>query len=59
METNKEIKASDIWNEDRLKGAKELMLSHSQKQSARRKLRNELLAILYRLEDDVGKKRKD
>lgn len=53
MKTGKEIKVSDIWNEDKQKGVKEFMLSHSKKQSAQRKLRNELLGIQYKLEDYI------
>lgn len=53
MKTSKETKVSDIWNEDKQKGVKEFMLSHSQKQSAQRKLRKELLAIQYMLEGNV------
>jgi antitoxin HigA-1 len=53
MKSSKEIKAADIWNEDKQKGLKDFILSHSKKQSPERKLRNELLAIQYRLEDYI------
>lgn len=53
MKKNKEIKAVDIWNEEKTKGLKDFILSHSQKQTAERKLRNELLAIQYKLEDYI------
>lgn len=59
MKNNKEIKVSDIWNEDKQKGVKEFMLSHSKKQSAERKLRNERLGIQYKLEDFVESEKID
>lgn len=54
MKTNKEVKAADVWNEEKQKGLKDFMLSHSQEQSAECKLHNELLAIQYKLEDYIG-----
>ncbi|GAB3024198.1 hypothetical protein GCM10027051_31050 [Niabella terrae] len=53
MVRNKEIQATDIWNEDKKSNLKSFILSHSQKQSKERKLKNELLAVQYQIEDYI------
>ena len=53
---NKEIQITDIWNEEKNKSIKEFILTHSQKQSKERKLRNELLSIQYQIEDYIDTK---
>lgn len=50
----KEIEITEIWNEDKATALKEFITLHSQKQSKERRLRNELLAIQYRIEDYIG-----
>ncbi|MCF0056335.1 hypothetical protein [Dyadobacter sp. CY356] len=50
---NKEIEVTEIWNDDKMKSLKEFITSHSEKQSKEQKLRNELLAIQYRIEDYI------
>lgn len=49
--SKKEIKCSTIWNKNKMSDLKALIRSQSQKQSEDRKLKNELLAIRYRMED--------
>ena len=51
---NKEIQLSDIWNEEKRISLKEFITTHSQKQSDEQKLRNELLAIQFRIEDYIS-----
>lgn len=53
MARNKEIQVSEIWNEDKMTGLKSFIRSQSQKQSKERKLKNELLAIQYQIEDYI------
>ncbi|WAC15234.1 helix-turn-helix transcriptional regulator [Dyadobacter pollutisoli] len=48
-----EILVEDIWNEQKKAGLKEFILSESAKQSEERRLRNELLAIQYRMQDYI------
>jgi plasmid maintenance system antidote protein VapI len=43
----------DIWNGQKKAGLKEFILSESAKQSEERRLRNELLAIQYRMQDYI------
>lgn len=50
----KEIEITEIWNEDKATALKDFITLHSQKQSKERRLRNELLAIQYRIEDYIG-----
>lgn len=50
---SKEIQINDIWNEDKRNSLKDFITTHSQKQSKERKLRNELLAIQFRIEDYI------
>ena len=49
----KEIQASAIWNEDKMTELKSFIRSQSQKQTQERKLKNELLAIQYQIEDYI------
>ena len=49
----KEIQTTEIWNDEKRNSLKEFITIHSQKQSKERKLRNELLAIQYRMEDYI------
>lgn len=50
---SKEIEITKIWNEEKSSSLKNFIISHSQKQSKERKLRNELLAIQYQIEDYI------
>lgn len=50
---SKEIQLTEIWNDDKRTSLKEFITVHSQKQSKEQKLRNELLAIQYRIEDYI------
>lgn len=50
---SKEIQITEIWNEEKRNALKDFIIVHSQKQSKERKLRNELLAIKYRIEDYI------
>ncbi len=50
---SKEIQITEIWNEDKRNTLNDFITVHSQKQSKERKLRNELLAIQYRIEDYI------
>lgn len=50
---SKEIEITDIWNEEKSNSLKDFIINHSQKQSKERKLRNELLAIQYQVEDYI------
>ena len=52
MKSN-EIQITDIWNEEKRNALKEFITVHSQKQSKEQKLRNELLAIQYQIEDYI------
>jgi plasmid maintenance system antidote protein VapI len=54
MKHNKEVQAAEIWNEDKAAQLKDFVLSHSKKQSKERKLKNELLAIQYQIEDYIA-----
>ena len=53
MTKTKEIQPEEIWNDEKKVGLKDFVLSHSKKQSKDRKLRNELLAIQYQIEDYI------
>lgn len=50
---NKEIQPSEIWNEKKSAALKDFISIHSQKQSKEQKLRTELLAIQYKIEDYI------
>lgn len=50
---NMEISVQDIWNEDKSEKLKDFVLQESKKQSRERKLKNELLAIKYKMEDYI------
>ncbi len=50
---NKEIVPTKIWNEKKKKSLSDFIITHSQKQTKERKLRNELLAIKYQIEDYI------
>lgn len=50
---NKEIQISDIWNEKKKADLKEIIKSHSSKQSKEQILKNQLLSIQYKLEDYI------
>ena len=61
MNTKKnKIKESDkdkIWNKEKLSKLKDYILSASKKQSPERKLKNEMLAIKYQMQDYIEKDR--
>lgn len=50
---NKEIEITEIWNEEKSDSLKDFIISQSQKQSKERKLKNDLLAIQYQIEDYI------
>ncbi|MFB3386590.1 transcriptional regulator [Flavobacterium sp. LAR06] len=50
---NKEIQISDIWNDKKKADLKEIIKSHSSKQSKEQILKNQLLSIQYKLEDYI------
>ncbi len=50
---NKEIEITEIWNEEKSNSLKDFIINQSQKQSKERKLRNELLAIQFQIEDYI------
>ena len=47
----KEIQPDVIWNEEKSADLKDFIIAHSLQQSKEQKLRNELLAIQYKIED--------
>ncbi|CAN5868804.1 hypothetical protein BH11BAC7_BH11BAC7_13260 [soil metagenome] len=49
--TPKEVKASAIWSEKKMSTLKDYILAKSKRQSPERKLRNELVAIKFQMED--------
>jgi antitoxin HigA-1 len=51
----KEIKESQIWNRDKMNKLREFILSESKKQSPEKKLRNEMLAIKYQMQEYIEK----
>ena len=51
---SKEIQLTEIWNDDKMTSLKEFITGHSEKQTNEQKLRTELLAIQYRIEDYIG-----
>jgi antitoxin HigA-1 len=50
---NKEIEITEIWNDKKSDSLKGFIISQSQKQSKERKLKNDLLAIQYQIEDYI------
>ena len=50
---NKEVKIDAIGNEEKSAALKDFIMSHSRAQSKEQKLRNELLAIQYKIEDYI------
>ncbi len=50
---NKEIKTSEIWSQKKKNELKNFILSQSARQPKERKLRNELLAIQFQMEDYI------
>lgn len=52
--THTEITPDSLWGEDKMKALQELILAESARQSPERKLRNELLAIRYQMEDYIS-----
>lgn len=54
----KEVQASTIWNENKMSDLKSFIRFQSQKQSKERKIKNELLAIQYQIEDSVENEHK-
>jgi plasmid maintenance system antidote protein VapI len=49
----KEIQPDVIWNEEKSADLKDFIIAHSLQQSKEQKLRNELLAIQYKIEDYI------
>jgi antitoxin HigA-1 len=50
-----ELKVNEIWNSAKFGKLSQFILSESQKQTAERKLRNELLAVQFQIEDYIEK----
>lgn len=50
----KEIKVTDIWNEDKQKELKDFIISNSEKLTPERKIKNELLSIKFQQEDELN-----
>ncbi|MCP9763075.1 helix-turn-helix transcriptional regulator [Lacihabitans soyangensis] len=50
---NKEIEITEIWNDKKSDSLKDFIISQSQKLSKERKLKNDLLAIQYQIEDYI------
>lgn len=46
-----EVKASEIWSEEKMSKLNDYILAKSKKQSPERKLKNELLAIKFQMQD--------
>ncbi len=53
---SKEIQIKKIWNKKKSNELKDFILTQSQKQSKERKLKNELLAIQFQMEDYIEAK---
>jgi len=51
----KELKESDIWNDDKMNKLREFITTESKKQTPEKKLRNELLSIKYQIQDYIKK----
>lgn len=50
-----ELEVREIWNSNKLGKLSQFILSESQKQTQERKLRNELLAVQFQIEDYIEK----
>lgn len=48
-----EVQIEAIWNEEKSAALKDFIMAHSQAQSKEQKLKNELLAIQYKIEDYI------
>jgi antitoxin HigA-1 len=55
----KEIHPDQIWNENKTNLVKEFILSESAKQTPERKLKNEMLAIKYKMRNYIEKNKVD
>lgn len=53
MEKTREIEPEEIWARSKAKGLKEFIASESAKQTDEQKLRNELLAVKYLMQDYI------
>ncbi|CAN5379411.1 hypothetical protein BH09BAC5_BH09BAC5_16210 [soil metagenome] len=53
----KEIKESDVWNENKMNKISAFISIESKKQTQERKLRNEFLSIKYLMEDYIEKEK--
>ena len=53
MKNKKEIQIADIWNEEKKDKLKNYIRARSNEQSEERKIRNEMLAIQYQIEDYI------
>lgn len=47
----KDLNPEHIWNDEKLKNVEKFIKDHSANQSKERKIRNKLLSIQYKLED--------
>jgi plasmid maintenance system antidote protein VapI len=56
---SKEVKASEIWSDDKMSTLRKYILAKSKKQSPERKLKNELLAIKFQMQDYLEKDKVD
>lgn len=59
INTRKEIRVKDIWNEQKQADLKKFILSSSEKQSRERKIKNELLSIRFQMEDYIENESSD
>lgn len=50
---NKKVQIEAIWNEEKSTALKDFIAAHSQAQPKEQKLRNELLAIQYKIENYI------
>lgn len=51
--SGKEYKNTEIWNKEKSNSLREFVILHSQKQSKERRIKNELLAIKFQIEDYI------
>lgn len=58
MNTTKEIKIENVFSEAKIKLVKDFIKSKSKEQTKERLLRNELLAIQYKIEDYIERDNK-
>jgi addiction module HigA family antidote len=55
----KELKPGEIWSEEKMSKLKDYILAKSKKQSPEQKLKNELLAVKFQMQDYLEKEKVD